>query len=159
MKKTKKPQGYLLALLLLFPILAPLQAEPVGDGSTNFLEAGAGGERRSRKKERKPLPEYVFKRFYLDLNVGAAFRVGTPEVKGVSSAAYEIFGMFVTPHNASVGKGTRVGLNFGINFNRYVALEISGNYIAYNPNILSTAYRGYIQIFGSAQDRMHLGNV
>lgn len=134
MKKTKKLQGYLLALLLLFPILAPLQAEPVGDGSTNLLEAAAGRVKETRKKERKPLPELPFKAFYLDVAVGYGFNVGNVNLQsnyGYCSPA--------APCNPF--RGLSVNLGFGYRFNPYLAIEIGGRYmVVTNTNVADSWY-------------------
>ena len=91
------------------------------------------------KKEKKPVPEYEFKRFYADISVGYAFRLGTKEIHGLMNNGYRIAIQMFNPLDcANVGKGLRVGVNFGINFNRYVGLELDGGYMAFPQEIVST---------------------
>ena len=108
-----------------------------------FCGLGLGLEAAERpgkaKKEKKPVPEYEFKRFYADISVGYAFRLGANEIDGMLNNGDLIMIQMFNPLDcANVGKGLRVGVNFGLNFNRYVGLELDGGYMAYPQEIVST---------------------
>ena len=98
------------------------------------------------KKSKKPLPEYEFKRFYVDISVGYAFRLGANEIDGFLNTGMEDITMFDLFDCANVGKGVRVGANFGFNFNRYMGLELNGGYIAFPVDIVSTNRSGRVMI-------------
>ena len=99
------------------------------------------------KKAKKPLPEYEFKRFYVDISVGYAFRLGANEIDGfLNTGIFENITMFDLLDCANVGKGVRVGANFGFNFNRYMGLELNGGYIAFPVDIVSTNRLGRVMI-------------
>ena len=117
-----------------------------------FCGLGLGLEAAERpgkeKKEKKPVPEYEFKRFYADISVGYAFRLGTKEIHGLMNNGYRIMIVMFNPLDcANVGKGLRVGVNFGINFNRYVGLELDGGYMAYPQEIVSTDRGGELGFY------------
>lgn len=100
------------------------------------------------KKEKVPVPEFPFKRFYVDVSVGQAGRLGVPEIKGFNSSGYDpVIVMFNFGDQMAVGKGLRVGLNLGYRFNRHVALEVNGFYITRPENIVSSARIGHTFAF------------
>ena len=97
------------------------------------------------KKAKKLLPEYEFKRFYVDISVGYAFRLGSNEIDGLLNTGELMTpGMFIPLDCANVGKGFRIGVNFGINFNRYVGLELGGGYMAFPVEIVATDRGGTV---------------
>ena len=101
------------------------------------------------KKEKKPVPEYEFKRFYVDISVGYAFRLGTNEIDGMlNNGELMMIQMFNSWDCANVGKGLRIGVNFGLNFNRYIGLELDGGYMAFPVDIVSASRAGGIGIPG-----------
>ena len=118
-----------------------------------FCGLGFGLEAAERpgkaKKEKKPVPEYEFKRFYADISVGYAFRLGANEIDGMlNNGQLIVIQMFNPLDCANVGKGLRIGVNFGLNFNRYVGLELDGGYMAFPVEIVSASRGGGIGIPG-----------
>ncbi len=95
-----------------------------------FCGLGLGLEAAERpgkaKKEKKPVPEFPFKRFYVDAYAGYGWRLGAVKMNRdpVGSEAY-------LDRTYSMTEGLRVGLDFGYNFNRYLGLEVGGGYMAY----------------------------
>ena len=69
------------------------------------------------KKEKKPVPEFPFKRFYVDAYAGYGWRLGAVKMnrEPLGPEAYH-------DRTYSMTEGLRVGLNFGYNFNRYLGL-------------------------------------
>ena len=103
------------------------------------------------KKPKKPLPEYEFKRFYVDISVGYAFRLGANEINGLLNTGELMTpGMFIPWDCANVGKGVRVGANIGFNFERYIGLELAGGYMAFPVEIVSTSRGGGVGFGGEA---------
>ena len=95
-----------------------------------FCGLGLGLEAAERpgkeKKEKKPVPEFPFKRFYVDAYAGYGWRLGAVKMNR------EPFGPEAyLDRTYSMTEGLRVGLDFGYNFNRYLGLEIGGGYMAY----------------------------
>lgn len=73
----------------------------------------------------RPVPEFPFRRFYVDAYVGYAWRLGAVRM------AKDLYPEFYHNRRYSMGEGLRVGLDFGYDFNRYLGLEIGGGYVAY----------------------------
>lgn len=96
-------------------------------------------ERPGKAKKEKPAPEYAFKRFYVDVSAGYAFRLGANEINGLLNTGYLLTPVMFNPLAcANVGKGVRAGVNIGFNFNRYVGLELNGGYLAFPVDVVST---------------------
>ena len=85
------------------------------------------------KKEKKPVPEFPFKRFYVDAYAGYGFPfLGGVQLKGSHEPDFD-------SHVCTMGEGIRVGVNIAYRFNKYLALEIGGMYVAYlNTNSVAT---------------------
>ena len=91
------------------------------------LELGLEAAERpgKEKKEKKPVPEFPFKRFYVDAYAGYSFPLASVELRG------DDFDKIGFPPKCSMGEGLHVGINFAYRFNKYFALEIGGMYVAY----------------------------
>ena len=89
------------------------------------------------KKEKKPVPEFPFKRFYVDAYAGYGWRLGAVKMnrESLGPEAYH-------DRTYSMTEGLRVGLDFGYNFNRYLGLEVGGGYMAYVSTNNGGGYAG-----------------
>lgn len=73
----------------------------------------------------------------------------------------EMFKAFDCPN---VGRGLRVGVNLGVNFNKYIGLELDGGYVTLPVNLISSNWSGVVPAFsggvvgiaGTYQTSMHL---
>lgn len=110
-------------------------------GETNRDEAAPGlpSDPALKEKARKPAAEFPFKPFYLDVSVGYGFDLAASGLARETNGFYNrnIDGLgdsrpfYFYDAPCSLGEGLRVGLSFGYRFNRYLALEIGGMYVAY----------------------------
>ena len=119
MKKATTPR-WLAAGCCLLLSCACLMA-----GETNRNEAAPGLPSRPAPKEkaRKPAAEFPFKPFYIDVSVGYGFNLGGGRLQ------HDFMGTL--RKSCSFGEGLQIELNLGYRFNRYLALEIGGMYVAY----------------------------
>ncbi len=107
-------------------------------------------ERPGKAKKEKPVPEYAFKRFYVDVSAGYAFRLGANEINGLLNTGYLLTPVMFNPLAcANVGKGVRAGVNIGFNFNRHVGLELNGGYLAFPVDVVSTNRGGTVGAWGA----------
>ena len=77
------------------------------------------------KKPKKPLPEFPFKRFYVDAYVGYSFPLASLELQYTENYTFGF------PPRCSMGEGLRAGINFAYNFNKYLSVELGGMCVAY----------------------------
>lgn len=115
------------------------------------------------KKEKKPVPEFPFKRFYVEGSLGYGFSIASGELgSGLNYGYHEIercggdwswliplnFGRYLSDNGCSFSEGWKVGVNFGYRFNKYLAIDFGGSYMAYlntdKENNLMMAWRDSI---------------
>ncbi|MBD5392464.1 outer membrane beta-barrel protein [bacterium] len=98
------------------------------------------------KKEKKPVPEFPFKRFYIEGSLGYGFSIASGvlgsgidyKYPGIDRCGGDWgwlkpinFGSYLSDDGCSFSEGWKVGVNFGYRFNKYLAIDFGGNYIAY----------------------------
>ena len=135
MKKATTPR-WLAAGCCLLLSCACLMA-----GETNRDEAAPGlpSDPAPKEKARKPAAEFPFKPFYIDVSVGYGLDLAASGLARETNGFYNrnIDGLgdsrpfYFYDAPCSLGEGLRVGLSFGYRFNRYLALEIGGMYVAF----------------------------
>lgn len=113
-----------------------------------FLLAGLSfslvqAEEKPAKREKRPKEEFPFKRFYVEGSVGYGFSMASGEVgSSLYSPHMETcggdwswlipinFGSYLSDDGCSFSEGLNVGVNFGYRFNKYLAIDIGGSYMA-----------------------------
>lgn len=115
------------------------------------------------KQEKKPVPEFPFKKFYADVSLGYGFPLGAVHLNGSLLRELCPSGIDLKDRRFSFGNGLNIGMNFGCKFNKYLAIDIGGSYMAY-PTMDNVAWRhsfveerdslGYLLRTAVAEDHM-----
>lgn len=97
------------------------------------------------KKEKNPVPEFPFKRFYVEGSLGYGFSMASGELGSSLNYKYPFleecggdwgwlnpinFGSYLSDDGCSFSEGWKVGVNFGYRFNKYLAIDLGGSYMA-----------------------------
>lgn len=115
-------------------------------GIVHFQQAEAAGKPETSAGAMASGQE--FHRFYVDVSMGYAFRLGNPEVNSVWELPLAVVSeMFKSVDCPNVGRGLRVGVNLGVNFNKYIGLELNGGYVALPVNLISSNWSGVVPEF------------
>lgn len=87
---------------------------------------------KEEKKEKKPVPEFPFKRFYAEVSLGYGFVFSSVHLEGASSRGLFPSGIDLKNHRQSFGNGLHAGVDLGYRFNRYLAIDLGGKYMVYS---------------------------
>lgn len=122
---------FFFGLFTIFPCLVSANAQEVPPGRFGTDNAKRSNVPKRNDKAKKPVPEFPFKRFYVDASLGYGFSLGTIHLTGAYK--HELFpsGSNLRDHGFSFGSGLNVGVSFGYKFNKYLSLELGGSYMAY----------------------------
>lgn len=99
---------------------------------------------KEEKKEKKPVAEFPFKRFYAEVSLGYGFSMASgelgsgidydyPDIEGFGGWGWLKpinFGSYLSDGGCSFSEGWKIGVNFGYRFNKYLSIDFGGSYMA-----------------------------